>query len=836
MKKANKLASILTGIAMSISPVTQSYSQVPPETINPVKQNTIVSSNIVPVKNLKKTIDYSTMKPVQELQEGTVSYIDRNEGIQMGYSYVPSEDKFYDKSSSEKIISYHTENTNGYYGDIFLNPFVQPNYENSQNFHLSYYGSGNVAGANGTESDVLDWDDYNAILGSNMEEADVNGDGTPGTQADKDMLENYLTDQIPYLPAHYEFHKTTSEKESWFENYYNNVEQTDTIPPVGGWDCDNYAMQFHINSSGIENISGAFGNPDVYDTTNNCQGNMMVYQVSTVSQNNVAHGINAILVGENPTNFNDWYFYEPQNDTRVYPGTPSMGPNSFANIKKYVYFWSNQYNQYFYNMNLVINFDLNNGNATVTSQDPDLVTQKPSKLNYIHIGGQKPADVTVNVEDGLNPNVTGEATGYADWASAYYSDDSTTQAGSTWDSTFYNYQLFRSWKAESDSSNIIDTTYASTNPIYGRPAQIITVQDTAKPVFTYVYGNQSMDYTEWLNNGIPASQGSDNSGVFAINRSMASGQGTNPDSCNYWTFPVDVTDSIYDPSNNWRVENFTVDVEMEDSYFTNFPGPQQIQYADPITPDMTGGLPGAQNPTGVQVYVDQNPSQVNSTQNPDPTKKAHYWYGFDWNHNASDSVCVNPIYQTQHVTVVETNPPYWTFVPSDTLVEEGTNLHPDNLGWSVAADSITPVTPSVTYEDELIEEIPNVQRLWERHWYAEDLSGTNAPDTSTFITEDLETGIRNNLGSLEKKLYFYPNPTSGVFKIRYQAEKPSRVAAEIYDATGRLVDNSLDTYLPGESELEFDISDKAPGLYFIQLSVDGVPIFEEKISNRIIKK
>lgn len=827
---------------MTIASAVPSFSQsdsydVNYEPVSPVKQNTIVSSNIVPVKSLNKTIDYSTMKPVQELQEGTVSYIDRNEGISMGYTYVPSEDKFYDKSSSEKIAESNREVTS-YYGDIFLNPFVQPNYENSQNFHLSYYGSGNVAGANGTDSDVLDWDDYNAILGSNMEEADVNGDGNPGTQADKDMLENYLTDQIPYLPAHYEFNKTTSEKESWFENYYINVEQTNTIPPVGGWDCDNYTMQFHINSSGIENIYGAFNYPSVYDTIDNCQGNMMVYQVVTDSQG-IGHGINAILVGENPTNFNDWYFYEPQNDTRVYPGTPSMDPNSFANISKYVYFWSELFGQYDYTMAPVINFDLNNGNATITYQDPDLVTSKPDSLNHIHTLGSTPAGplyVEYSTDPGLtNPEVVCPVTGNESWTEVVY-EQSSNQSGTPQDSIYYNYDVLTGVKVNSLESVIIDSTLRSLDGTHfpNRTPHVTIVRDTQNPVNTYVYNGSPMTYSVYGSSGIPASQFTDNSGVVNQNRTITTTQGTNPDSCDFYEFDAFVADSAWDPTGNFTVVNFNVPVYLDGSYFIDFPGPAQIEFTeDEITPGMTGGVPGgAGNPAGVPVYVNQNPDKINNTQNPDPTKKAHYWYGFDWNHNASDSVCVNPIYQTQHVTVVETNPPYWTFVPSDTLVEEGTNLHPDNLGWSVAADSITPVVPEVTYWDELMEEIPNVQRLWERHWYAEDLSGTNAPDTSTFITEDLETGIRNNLGSLEKKLYFYPNPThTGKVNVKINSmdEGLKKVYWEAYDMQGRLVDFSNEEILPGMSGFDIDLSRRKKGVYLLRFLAGDELIQSKKL-------
>lgn len=835
MKKGSKLASIVTGAALVVAPTISGYAQAPQESVMPLKGSTYVSTNVVPVKNLKKTIDYQTLKPVEELQEETVSYMDRNEGIQMGYAYVPSEDKLYDKPSSEKIIEYQMENTTSFYGDQYLNPFIQPHLKNHGEFHLDYYGSGDV-----NNDTIIDWTDYNQMSSTPTYRRDVNRSGVytdTGTETingvvypnDKEMLHQYLTDQIPYLPSHFDFLQTRAEKEFWSKTFTN----IDSLHYQSWNICTDASLTGQIDASGVEYIENSGINFSVIDTSKNCLHNGPYYQVSTVTSGGIAHAINAILVGTNPEDFSDWEFREPQNSQIVTPGSPSMGVNSFANISKQVYFWSNQFNQYFYNMNMVINFDLNNGNATVISQDPDLVTSKPDSLNHIHPGGSTPAgplDLEYSTDPGLtNPEVVCPVTGNEPWTEVVY-EQSSNQTGTPQDSIYYNYDVLTGVKVNSLESAIIDSTLRSLDGTHfpNRTPHVTRVRDTEDPTPTSVYNGDPMAYSVYGSSGIPASQFTDNSGVVNQNRTITTTQGTNPDSCDYYEFVVNVADSAWDPTGNDTVINFSFPTYLDDSYFTDFPGPAQTEYVDTITPDMTGGLPGAANPTGVPVYVNQNPDKINNTQNPDPTKKEHYWYNFDWNHNASDSVCVNPIFQNQSVMVVETNPPYWTSVPSDTLVEEGTNLHPDNLGWSVAADSITPVTPIVTYEDELIEEIPEVQRLWERHWYAEDLSGTNASDTSTFITEDLTTGIRRNLGSLEKKLNFYPNPTSGIFKMKYQAEQPSRVAAEIYDATGRLVDNSIDTYLPGESELEFDISDKAPGLYFLLVFIDRECVFKEK--------
>ncbi|MBW6461153.1 MAG: hypothetical protein K0B08_11340, partial [Bacteroidales bacterium] len=58
-------------------------------------------------------------------------------------------------------IAFSAREITSFYGDQCLNPHIQPNYKNSGNFHLNYYGSGDVTGDN-----QITWDDYEAILNS----------------------------------------------------------------------------------------------------------------------------------------------------------------------------------------------------------------------------------------------------------------------------------------------------------------------------------------------------------------------------------------------------------------------------------------------------------------------------------------------------------------------------------------------------------------------------------------------------------------------------------------------------------------------------------------------
>jgi hypothetical protein len=441
----------------------------------------------------------------------------------------------------------------------------------------------------------------------------------------------------------------------------------------------------------VENIAGS-GLPGIYDFSNNAQGNMPVYQVSTISGNDIAHTINAILVGEDPTDFNSWYFYEPQNDTRVFPGSESMDEDSFAHVKKYAYFWNGVLEQYIYGMNNVVKFDLNNGNASIDWQHPDLVTSRPIEQSYVHIGGEIPGDVDVEYGEETNTGVTGEPS-VPDWATAYYSDESTQGTGD-WNPATYNYEILRSWWAKSDFSSLIDTTYGSTNPVYGRDPQTITVEDNTPPWFTYVHGDQEMLFSEYIQAN--QSTGDDNSGVYAISRSVNSDRGTNPANCDFYQFNDIYTDEIVDPSSNTADTTFTFSVNLDPNQWNNVPGEANVNYGDDISPDALGWAT-ALNPAGVDVEVTY---EDESTQG-DPGTCEYIQYEITRTWTATDAVCGTSIDTTQTIYVTpEEN--VWDFFPNDWQGQYSQNLslEPSNTGGAAQASNPGGLEVTVTSEDD----------------------------------------------------------------------------------------------------------------------------------------
>jgi len=84
--------------------------------------------------------------------------------------------------------------------DVIGNPFSQPNVSVQVGKQsLEWYGSGDVN--NDGIVNQSDLDAMNSGISNNM--SDIDGDGTPSTQADKNILAGYIANTIPYLPGHW---------------------------------------------------------------------------------------------------------------------------------------------------------------------------------------------------------------------------------------------------------------------------------------------------------------------------------------------------------------------------------------------------------------------------------------------------------------------------------------------------------------------------------------------------------------------------------------------------------------------------------------------------------
>ena len=191
--------------------------------------------------------------------------------------------------------------------EAILNPFLQPNQEDK-----NWQGSGDADGDND-----VDYDDISAMqLGADNYASDVDGDGVASTENDQAVLQSYLDGSIKHLPGAWDELETREERLSWLEKMLA-IDQTDKEIWVNGtvddrWISGNYAAQVSLNFFGYSGTDI----PAKYNQGEVERHNMPVYWANVWDPDTgIGHGMNFILIGDNPLDFNDWCPIEPQNDT-----------------------------------------------------------------------------------------------------------------------------------------------------------------------------------------------------------------------------------------------------------------------------------------------------------------------------------------------------------------------------------------------------------------------------------------------------------------------------------------------------------------------------------------
>ena len=284
------------------------------KTITPYKQTPIVQVAEHPVKNIEGDI---------------IDYTSREQTMKNNLVYSPKQGAYYSENASEKIME-EMKGVKDFDGDEVLNPHFKSYVSTAGEHHYNYYGSGDV----NNDGEINQYDYFAMQSGVSNDRSDVDGDGVSSTSNDQELLYNYITDQIPYLPAHEDVLKTEAEKIFWMESI-KAIDQTNTLPYVPRqFECGEFSTQINVNDPGVRNISNSTINFNVIDTTENFRFNGRSYQISTQALNGESHSANGVLVGNNALNFNDWYFFEPQTDERIYPGDWNMHPNGYVHIKR----------------------------------------------------------------------------------------------------------------------------------------------------------------------------------------------------------------------------------------------------------------------------------------------------------------------------------------------------------------------------------------------------------------------------------------------------------------------------------------------------------------------
>jgi hypothetical protein len=684
---------------------------------------------------------------------------------------------------------------------------------------LNYYGSGDTDGDNN-----IGWDDYNAMLSNPSDRTDVNGNGVTNA-ADKTLLYQYLTDAIHYLPAHWDYLQNRIERISWFEKA-KAIDPYQFPFQFGApwyWVCTDYSYQNSKNNSGVENSSGdPRTNPNTrnYVLTDNGRFNIPVYEVETTDLNNDGHCDNSILVGDSTGNIASWYFYNESasGEPRVYPGGPYL--NSFANIKRYSYFWSQPFNQYMYDYIPLVNYTFNSSGQVTNITFPNVFGQTAvlyRTLKNVHLYGNKPVDAIVNWVNGVadtSANNTGWPTGVSPSGTLSSRSDSSNQNPNIYTYEHNNYDIKRDWVlVDTSSHGIIDTTLGSRRYVFwytlNRPPQNIHVQDIEPPVPITTPNGLTLYFTQQDN--IPATTATDNSGYWYLkSRTITSNQGTDPNQCNYYEFIKTVKDSLSDYSNNISVATSLVNIVLDPSVWTYVPGTQYLNWPASTDPSNTGGVATATNPAGAQVdvtYAD------NSTQGSDPTQCSYYDWDLSRIFTATTTPCNDQITANQMIYMQAINTPTLTYVPPDTLVPEGGCITPACLGVAQGIDYQTnqPVTPQS--HDSITYYAPD-SVVFDRHHWVETICGIPSIQGIQTVTEMIGVGIPEK----NSKNYFsiYPNPSSGNVNFHYVTTKPEKIEIKVKDITGKkLEDIAVDEKIPGEHNLGYDASKFPAGTYII---------------------
>ncbi len=160
---------------------------------------------------------------------------------------------------------------------------------------LDWYGSGDV-----NNDEAINYQDYVDMDLIANDRSDIDGDGNPSTENDKQILKNYLDGNKNYLPAHWN-KLNKEEKMDWLDKCLA-VDKTDTITVVPYYfDCDEFARNLRVNFSGFANFENSPYSSIHENTTTNARFNipMLDLRIRGPPYN---HSINAVYVGDGKEN------------------------------------------------------------------------------------------------------------------------------------------------------------------------------------------------------------------------------------------------------------------------------------------------------------------------------------------------------------------------------------------------------------------------------------------------------------------------------------------------------------------------------------------------------
>lgn len=348
------------------------------------------------------------------------------------------------------------------------------------------------------------------------------------------------------------------------------LDKSDEHPYVyGEYECTAFVYQHIINFFGHEDAEN-YPNFSKFVWDDNGKYNLPVYGAGTkINEKHPdygtysgGHAICAMFVGpkdksvkENPLDFSQWYFWEPQNDQEVNVGDWNMNENESVAI-----YWEGKLNNDLgvtrYGNSQLIRWSLNNGAPTLIENEYNtyLYLNNPHKQPADTIKPrlkEMPEDVTLEYANSLDisPAKTGKpsATDNVDSNPEVTYTDESNQGSSGYEK--YNYTITRTWIATDNSGNVSKSEN-----------QIITVNDTQAPVISNLQ-TQTIEYVELPDLSVEV-QGeptfTDNGEVMSKASSDVSTK-TNDETINQVNFTLTRT---------WTVEDFSNNQSTGDEVFT----------------------------------------------------------------------------------------------------------------------------------------------------------------------------------------------------------------------------------------------------------------------------
>ena len=187
-----------------------------------------------------------------------------------------------------------------------------------------YYGSGDADNdGNLTDDDVLLAQEMATGTKQPSARADVDGNGVVNA-TDVARVNGALNGDT--LPAWWDQLSGQAARNAWVDKFLALDRTDEHIYEPSWFVCSDFAIQMYINGAfyrGDLSLTEYSGGPTRF--------NLPLYDVTVIGPS-YGHGINAILIGDDPLNFDDWRFLEPQTDQDVHPGMWDMPYNTTVSI------------------------------------------------------------------------------------------------------------------------------------------------------------------------------------------------------------------------------------------------------------------------------------------------------------------------------------------------------------------------------------------------------------------------------------------------------------------------------------------------------------------------